>query len=106
MNNPSRQVRRQITRNNGLRIAGFTPSYSQRFANIVTRKLSEIVIEMGNQPHNPFLPTSFAEAQAEAQRRAVRDLPAPRMVRSHKIKPSKSDFAAYRKSGGPDLVFD
>jgi hypothetical protein len=96
MNNPSRQVRRQITRNNGLRIAGFTPSYSQRFANIVTRKLSEIVIEMGNQPHN----------QAEAQRRAVRDLPAPRMVRSHKIKPSKSDFAAYRKSGGPDLVFD
>lgn len=111
MNTMSRQVRRQIARSatGRLPVAGFTPIASQRFASLVSRKLWRIADEMANKPYHVLvalgLPTNMGEAQEEAQRRAARDLPAPRMVRSHRIKPSKSDKAAYRKSKGPDLVF-
>lgn len=109
MNNISRQVRRQMFRNGGLREAGFQPSHSQRLTNLVSRKMMDILSEMGKKPYHVLvalgLPTNMAEVKEEAERRAVRDLPAPRMVRSHRIKPSKSDLAAYRKSRGPDLVF-
>lgn len=75
----------------------------------MNRKLLQIAMETADKPRHLLealgLPTNMAQAQEEAQRRAVRDLPVAPMVRSHRIKPSKSDKAAYRKSSGPNLNF-
>lgn len=109
MKNPTRQVRRQMLRNGGLRVPGFTPVGSKRLAKLVQRKTLVLARAMRGKSEDQLrmlgLPTNIGEVQEEAQRLAVRDLPVEPMVRSHKIKPSKSDMAAYRKSSGPDLVF-
>lgn len=100
MNTHSRQVRRQITRKGSLPVAGFTPVHSQRLANIVLRKLSDIAAESKGKTQKELeelgLPTNMAEAQEEAQKRAVRDLPVEPMVRSYVSKPSRNDSRKYR----------
>lgn len=100
MNTMSRQVRRQIERNGELRTPGFTPVASQKLSHRVSTKLLDLAYQLRRKSAVQLavlgLPTNMAEAKEEAERRVVRELPAPRMVRSTKIKPSKSDDFFYR----------
>lgn len=97
---PTRQVRRHIERIGGMRLRGFDAIPSQRIAALIQRKLLGLAFRMRGKSQRMLelagLPTNMAEAQEEAQRQVVRDLPVEPMVRSHAVKPSKSDDPAYR----------
>ena len=84
------------------REVGFTPVYSARLAKWVDRHLRGLTARMEGKNEDQLiklgLPVDADAALVEARRRAFRFLPAPRMVRSLAVRPSKSDCPIYRKA--------
>lgn len=83
----SRQQRRFEARK-GVRETGFTPYPSRRISGA---HAAEVMRLIGNGA-NPF------EAEQQAWRNIATTLPSPRMVPRNRVKPSKNDDPAYRKS--------
>lgn len=103
MKNTSRQVRRQIERKGALPVPGFESVESMWLGKIIQRKMLELAVEMKGKSIKTLralgLPTNVADAQEEAQRRAVRELPQERMVPNYRIKPCRNNSAKWRRSG-------
>lgn len=72
------------------RAPGFTPVHNER----VSKAVEAAALMFQLPPHG----LSAAEAHQRAWQHVAKSLPRPRMVRSLRVKPSKSDSPAYRKA--------
>lgn len=86
--------RRQLAR-----VPGFTPVRNIRLQRWLARHLRSLLADVDGKKDHELLDLAQPADLAAARGRALRFLPAPRMVRSLAVRPSKSDDPVYRKQG-------